>query len=616
MAVKQSVWSQIGAGVSGLAGGFSMRMGDLRAKVGHMEFVRRVTYWFLLPTAFYTTWHGLNDIVTYSNPRAGLITISITLLVAGMLFLLMNYTVTVWRSFEGTGARIAALVLYILTATISVAFAFSFWWTTFYARERTAAETQRSADVIAKVANDANANLSSLQRSLMALAELSRARSQTEATAGGTCGDASGPNRGPRARLRERDAETFDGASKYIGALAIGVASDLSTLETSIKAVSTEAFREAETAGRSATIASINQAITSVGNKLNQARMDQRFLDYQGEFERRLAISRDGFQEAGRTYSCPDSDLETTLLSAITSIRQVGASPDFSQARIPLIEEGRATMYAFQLFLNTGQAMIFGMPQDEVSTETARQDVADTPADASSVVRQLETIGQTAPGVITGTQWFAFFLALFIDVGIAVVGLGKRRDHNAQGRQTVLEAQDPANAALLDVLEKLRDPSNGLEGQMGPYHVVVFGEDYLVAPNQPEAEPEYSSAQASAFAVGNLAALLTAARLAREVTPANPFVRKILERLRHNQRGAGAVLAMPGPPSPLPEDMDEDQKSAAPDWLLKTGRWVRSVGAAVFADPYAAQARLHYRFFKVSAGVFNSLQFQSVARGS
>lgn len=151
---------------------------------------------------------------------------------------------------------------------------------------------------------------------------------------------------------------------------------------------------------------------------------------------------------------------------------------------------------------------------------------------------------------------------------------------------------------------------------MGPYHVVVFGEDYLVAPNQPEAEPEYSSAQASAFAVGNLAALLTAARLAREVTPANPFVRKILERLRHNQRGAGAVLAMPGPPSPLPEDMDEDQKSAAPDWLLKTGRWVRSVGAAVFADPYAAQARLHYRFFKVSAGVFNSLQFQSVARGS
>jgi anti-sigma factor ChrR (cupin superfamily) len=114
--------------------------------------------------------------------------------------------------------------------------------------------------------------------------------------------------------------------------------------------------------------------------------------------------------------------------------------------------------------------------------------------------------------------------------------------------------------------------------------------------------------------VGGLAALLTAARLAREVTPANPFVRKLLERLRHNQRASGAMLPLPGPVA-TPETEDDAEATGVQDWLLKGGRWLREAGAAVFADPEAAQARLQYRFFKVSSGVFNSLQFQSVARG-
>ena len=42
-------------GLKSTASGLSARLGAHREKVGGREFVRQMTYWLLLPTAFYTT---------------------------------------------------------------------------------------------------------------------------------------------------------------------------------------------------------------------------------------------------------------------------------------------------------------------------------------------------------------------------------------------------------------------------------------------------------------------------------------------------------------------------------------------------------------------------------
>ena len=359
------------------ASGIAARLGAHREKVGGREFVRQMTYWLLLPTAFYTTWHGMNDIVSFNYPNAGLITISITLLVAAMLFVLMNYTLSVFRSYDSLPSRISSLAVYALTAFLSVAFAFSFWWTVLSSRDRTADQTQLGAAAIVSIATKAQANLGSLQTSLKDLATYSGERAIEEETRGRTCGDSSPPGPGPRRDLRNNDAAEFGSASTYMTTFVDGLTPQLAGLETAARQIDTEEFRRANDATRRGTISSINQAIGSVGAQLTRARTDERFKSFEKQFNDRIALARGFPSGSGRMLSCPDRNLDTSLNAAIRSIHNVAAIQDFSGFRIQVYEGGEATMFAFQTFLNTWSSFVVGEPQDRVSTQTARRDVGE-----------------------------------------------------------------------------------------------------------------------------------------------------------------------------------------------------------------------------------------------
>lgn len=604
-------------GVRDAAGALRDRVRSHREKVGPKEFVRQLTYWLLLPTAFYTTWHGMNDIVSYNYPRAGFVTVTITLLVSLMLFVLMNYTLAVWRSYDGLLARLSAIAVYLLTATLSVAFAFSFWWTVLSSRSRTAEDTQLAAATIVGIANNARANLTSLERSLLELADYSTGRAEVERTVGGTCGDGSGGQRGPRTILREEDATTFASASSYMSAFVAGLTPALSTLQTSATQVETETFRRAADDQRRTTVNGINQAISSVGQQVTLAKQDERFLAFEKQFNDRLQTGRNGFSYQGRLYPCPDPNLEATLNAAITSIANVRAIPDFQGFRIPVVEGGEATMYAFDTFLNTGRVMLTGEPQDRVSVEAARQQVGESGDDAQDEdALILETLGSTEAGVITGTQWFSFFLAVFIDVGIAFVGFGKPLNPSDGLTGWLYGNNRGSRKAVRDWLNALKEMDGGLRSQVGPYHVTVLGDDYLLVPAQPEQEPAIEKFPAAAFSVGHLAALLKAARLAREVVPNNFALRELVRRLEHNKQAHGAAANDDDPPPPEPANstLNGAEITGWRRWTKDGWDSVSGFAAAAFADERARDLRRQYRFFRTGHGVFDNLHLQSVAR--
>ncbi|MDP3738402.1 MAG: hypothetical protein Q8R02_13490 [Hyphomonadaceae bacterium] len=609
-------------GLKSASDGISARLATHREKVGGREFVRQMTYWLLLPTAFYTTWHGMNEIVSFNYPTAGLITVSITLLVAAMLFVLMNYTLSVFRSYDGLPARISSLAVYTLTAFLSVAFAFSFWWTVLSSRDRTADQTQLGAAAIVSIATKAQANLASLQGSLGDLATYSSQRAIEEETRGRTCGDSSPPGPGPRRDLRNNDASEFGSASAYMTTFVVGLTPQLATLETAARQVDTEEFRRANDTTRRQTISSINQAIGSVGAQLTRAKTDERFKSFEKQFNDRITLGR-GFPAGGKILTCPDRNLESSLNAAIRSIHNVAAIQDFSGFRIQVFEGGEATMYAFQTFLNTFRSFIVGEPQDRVSTQTARQDVGERgDAKPDTDAAAIAAAGNVEPGVITGTQWFSFFLAVFIDVGIAFVGLGKMRDKNEILRSAVKEASDAKNDGLFDVLEAIKQPGSGLREQVGPYHVTVLGEDYLVTPNQPEKEPRISAFPIAAFSVGRLAALLSAARLAKEIAPNNLFLLELVRRVDRNLSAHGHQVDELFPdPKPRKDDelvlgggMAPAMNASAPKWLSDATNSVLRFAGNVVVDPRAQMLRRRYRFFRASRGVFDNLSLQTVTR--
>lgn len=602
-------------GVRNTAAAVSSRLRSHREKVGPKEFVRQLTYWLLLPTAFYTTWHGMNDIVSFNYPRAGFVTVTITLLVSLMLFVLMNYTLAVWRSYDGLLARLASLAVYALTATLSVAFAFAFWWTVLSSRGRTAEDTQAGAAAIVRIANDARANLTSLQRSLEELARYSGERAQVEQTVGGTCGDGSGGQRGPRTRFREQDAASMASASTYMVAFVEGLTPALQQLETAASQVETEEFRSARDEQRRTTVNSVNAAIASVGQQVTLAKADERFLGFEKQFSDRIAVGRDGFVSAGQRYQCPDSNLEATLNAAISSIRNVQAIPDFASFRIPVIEGGEATMYAFDTFLNTGRVMLSGEPQDRLSAEAARQQVSaqgDRPVDQDEVL--LDALSSRAPGVITGTQWFSFFLAVFIDVGIAFVGFGKPLNPADGLTGWLYGNRRGSRKAVRDWLNALQEMDGGLRSQVGPYHVTLLGHDYLVVPTQPELEPLNDRYPAAAYSIGHLAALLKAARLGEEVTPNNFTLKELHRRLSHNLAKQDVAALSPDSQTPVAADLDQKQPHIALRVAQNAWNRVSSLAIEAFADEEARDIRRRYRFFRTGRGVFDNLHLQSVAR--
>ena len=196
------------------------------------------------------------------------------------------------------------------------------------------------------------------------------------------------------------------------------------------------------------------------------------------------------------------------------------------------------------------------------------------------------------------------------------------RDKNETIRSAVKEASDAKNDALFDVLEAIKQPEAGLRTQVGPYHVTVLGEDYLVTPNQPEKEPRISAFPIAAFSVGRLAALLSAAKLAKEIAPNNLFLLELVRRVDRNLAAHGHQVdeLFPDPKPRKDEElvlgggMAPAMNATAPKWLSDATNSVLQFAGNIVVDPRAQQLRRRYRFFRAGKGVFDNLNLQTVTR--
>ena len=183
----------------------------------------------LLILSGYATWKGMYDFIlgvqattggaqTLGGP-AGLEVQTEYLII----FLVVALTLLMWLALRETfgarrtfGARMITLPLYLFLAIWSIGFGYGFWWSLIAGPEATKAGLSGQAEDVRDAAVIVKARLEAVRARLDSVVAHSERQMSREASAGGSCGIASGAGQGPLFRAREGVRDSVAGLQSDI----------------------------------------------------------------------------------------------------------------------------------------------------------------------------------------------------------------------------------------------------------------------------------------------------------------------------------------------------------------------------------------------------------------
>ena len=161
---------------------------------------------FLLSfVSFVTTLHGMSALLDGSTVLPWLIAGAVT----GGIQIILVWSVVRLCAVRTWWTALKLVPMLMVCYTISVGFAFGYWWHLFRAEDHAHERLASDIRVMAAPVRAFGARYGHLSERLSELANYSRVRAEEELLHGGTCGDGSPPGPGPRQSLRTTDAETF-----------------------------------------------------------------------------------------------------------------------------------------------------------------------------------------------------------------------------------------------------------------------------------------------------------------------------------------------------------------------------------------------------------------------
>lgn len=334
----------------------------------------------LLGVVFLMTWKGVLDFVTarriavgpdiidlgiFSIPRETLTSV-VTAFVILMLICAMYLALKRMLAPTQLWKRVIASVLYGLLVIFTVGFGYGFWWGLFASTEVSEAKAQVAAEDLRNGADVVLERLRGVQREIELVADSSRTQADLERSRGGTCGDESGPNEGPRTRLRSRIASELEKTSSAVGEDIRGVQGNLTTIDERLNSY---LRRSPET--RKSEHGAFNRELQRLSAVLNERlRHTRRRLTNEMESARDTFALKPG-QEG---FVCNDESLVKDLDRAL-SVANEPIELVFSP--LPYEEEADATASAVEaLWVATGNLferlwLVVSLQQDSVSAESA-----------------------------------------------------------------------------------------------------------------------------------------------------------------------------------------------------------------------------------------------------
>jgi hypothetical protein len=196
----------------------------------------------LLAVAFFMTWKGVSDFVSVRELTAGPkffklgdMTFSVTSVgsafVVLMLILAMYVALLRLISPIAWPKRVLAGFLYALIVLFSIGFGYGFWWGLFASKDVSNTDARSASDSLRTSTSVIRTRLEGIKTKAEGAAKTSRDKSTVETNKGGTCGDRSAPEKGPRAIFREKKATELEKTASTASANIARITTALTSID-------------------------------------------------------------------------------------------------------------------------------------------------------------------------------------------------------------------------------------------------------------------------------------------------------------------------------------------------------------------------------------------------
>ncbi len=359
---------------------------------------------------------------------------------------------------------------YLFLTLISVGFGFGFYWKYLEAQTEATRSAESAVSQVQVALQIGQSRLEQLQSTFTQLTTLSARKATQEREHGNSCPNSS-PGEGPRMRLRDSDSQKFAYAAEYITGRATSVKGDLTALNDDLKKVVT---RDGSTVGADGTR---NKFLRSLGRKLdltiarfNTLRTDPQLRQFRDSFDKRASTTV--FPKGGgRTFRCPDVQLQTALRGVVRAIDDI---PEIKNPKISAVEGSEAIVEAFRRLAVTLAALpTLKLPPSPDELRKARKN-------AISAGRKVE-VSNIDPG-LSKRDYIPLSAAVFVDLCILLISLNRRYDNFEKLQSSVAsaEAGDIGNT-VLKIFEAHKNKIS--EEMLEIFHHAEFehGRDYYLA---------------------------------------------------------------------------------------------------------------------------------------
>ena len=308
---------------------------------------------------------------------------------------------------------------YLFLTLISVGFGFGFYWKVLESRTEGTRGAELAVGQVQAPLQTAALRLDSLQTTLVQLEAMSKEKAEQERMHGTSCPN-SRPGDGPRRRLRDEDAGRFAFAAQYVRDRSAHVRRDIGWREGDlIKPAAAAQGLLGRDGTRNDYMRALNRRLDGTVTNFNAFKGDPQLRQLRTELAERA--DRTTFPDGnGRTFSCPDAQLQAMLRSVVASIDGL---PQLDQPKIRTVEGSDATIEAFRRLTTTLNGMLQLKLPPSADELRERQRRAMLGAEQGQSARPItHTIEQAG---LSKRDYIPLSIAIFVDFCLLLVALGR-----------------------------------------------------------------------------------------------------------------------------------------------------------------------------------------------
>lgn len=371
---------------------------------------------------------------------------------------------------------------YIFLTLISVGFGFGFYWKFLEARSEATRSAESAVTTVQGALQTGQSRLEQLAETLTALTVLSSNKAIQEREKGNTCPN-SRPGDGPRRRLRDADAASFNVAAQFIGSRVGKVKNDIAGLTADLKLVTSGATKDPKTGRsiidpktgtRNGFLRDMSRRMNLTITRFNSLRSDPQLKQHRDAFAERA--NKTVFPNGrGGTFRCPDPHLQSALLGAV---RAIDSLPVIKTPKVAAVEGSEAIIEAFRRLTTSFMgALTFRLPPspDELRDlqRIAVQKAGKTSKEATAVLEMTPGLGHR--------DYIPLFVAIFVDFCLLLVSINRPIYRFRELNNLVAQARaETLRGLLLDYYHVSHGEQEKQFEQL--QHVIFdFGGDYYAA---------------------------------------------------------------------------------------------------------------------------------------